>query len=341
MNRDLKEKSALKHGQSGKEISSFEILAEKGFKKIMAQDLINLEVEWLIENFLVKQSLVMIYAGAGNGKSYFVLYLSKFLLENNKIKNIIYLDADNSKNSLKERKAETFLQMPNFHYYFANNHNKYTIFKDLQQANLKDTLIIVDSIRNFIQDDFNKDFAMVKFFDELQRLRDNGGTIIFLHHQPKQMQDENNKIYKGATAFLDSVDEGYFLNKKDIKENEEFIILLEPQKRRFNVKPHAFKINTTNQNFEFADYLKYGENQKACITLNLVKEILSENKEGLNQQDLATQIKKRVELDYIEIIGRNSLWKLLEKYKDIYFSITYESSQNRGGRKKIFKIIDK
>ncbi|WHN18361.1 hypothetical protein QMK11_09555 [Campylobacter jejuni] len=55
---------------------------------------------------------------------------------------------------------------------------------------------------------------MIKIFDELQRARDNGATIIFLHHQPKQNQDENNKAYKGATTFLDSVDEGYFCIKR-------------------------------------------------------------------------------------------------------------------------------
>lgn len=66
---------------------------------------------------------------------------------------------------------------------------------------------------------------------------------------------------------------------------------MEPQKRHFNVKPQAFKINTTNQHFEFVDYLKYGENQKVCITLNFIKEILSENKSNSNQQDLAPQIK--------------------------------------------------
>lgn len=341
MNNSLRQESALKINKAEKQFPISEILAEKGFKRIMAQDLINLEFKWLIESFLPKQSLVMIYAGAGAGKSYFVLYLSKFLLENNKIKDIIYLDADNARTSLKERRVEVFLQMSNFHYHFANNYNKYTIFKDMQEANnLNDTLIIIDSIRNFIQYDFNKDFAMVKFFDELQKLRDNGASIIFLHHQPKQTQDENNKIYKGATAFLDSVDEGYFLDKKDIKENEEFIILLEPQKRRFKTKPCAFKIDTKNQSFDFVNYLKYSENQKSQITLSLVMDILSEYKEGLNQQDLAKEIKKRVELDYIEIVGRNALWKLLNKYKDIYFSIVYESSQNRGGKKKIFKLLN-
>lgn len=66
------------------------------------------------------------------------------------------------------------------------------------------------------------------------------------------------------------------MHKIDIKEYEEFIILVEPQKRRDATKPHAFKINTLKLSFESVDYLKYGENHKAQITLNLVKDILSE-----------------------------------------------------------------
>lgn len=69
------------------------------------------------------------------------------------------------------------------------------------------------------------------------------------------------------------------------------------------------------------DYLKFAENHKTQITLNLVKEILNENKNGICQQDLASKIKKKIEQDYVEIVGRNALWKLLDKYKNIYWSI--------------------
>ncbi|EJM0149191.1 hypothetical protein NNP01_001842, partial [Campylobacter jejuni] len=62
------------------------------------------------------------------------------------------------------------------------------------------------------------------------------------------------------------------------------------------------------------DYLKFAENHKTQITLNLVKEILNENKNGICQQDLASKIKKKIEQDYVEIVGRNALWKLLDKY---------------------------
>ena len=241
-------KNALKPNTKGDK-TMLEILQANGFSKVRAQDLANLQFEWLIEGFLAKQSLVMLYAQAGSGKSYFALYLSKFLLENGKVKQVFYLDADNGKRTLKERQIDKFIQIPNFIYYAENNPNKYTIFKHLQKASdLENILIVIDSVRNFIKDDFNKDNMMIKFFDELQILRDSGATIIFLHHQPKQIQDKNNKLYKGATTFLDSIDEGYFLHKIDIKEYEEFVILVEPQKRRDATNPHAFKINTLNLN---------------------------------------------------------------------------------------------
>ncbi|EHO4741950.1 hypothetical protein KJV29_001169, partial [Campylobacter jejuni] len=100
----------------------------------------------------------------------------------------------------------------------------------------------------------------------------------------------------------------------------------------------AFKINILNLEFKFVDYLKFAENHKTQITLNLVKEILNENKNGICQQDLASKIKKKIEQDYVEIVGRNALWKLLDKYRNIYWSIFYEA-QEKGGKKKIFKIL--
>ena len=42
--------------------------------------------EWLLDGFLVKRTLVNIYARGGAGKSYFVLNLCKWLLEKDKVK---------------------------------------------------------------------------------------------------------------------------------------------------------------------------------------------------------------------------------------------------------------
>lgn len=323
--------------------SLIEILQEQGLKPLTEQDFSEIENEWLIDGFLMKQTLTMIYASAGSGKSYFAQYLSKFLLENGRIQRVFYFDGDNSKASLKERDFEKLTKIANLHYFNPQDDSKITLFDELLKADdLTNTLIIIDSIRNFITEDFNKDFKVMKPLNKLQTLRDKGATVIFLHHQPKQKQDENNKTHKGATAFLDSVDEGYFLsNESEDSKNDsesEFIIILEPQKKRFPTKPQAFRLDTLNLSLESVEYLKYAETNRAYITLNLVKEILNAQN-NLCQQDLASELKKRAEQDFVEIVSRNALWKLLDKYDGVFWDIFYESSQTKGGKKKIFKLI--
>lgn len=95
-------------------------------------------------------------------------------------------------------------------YYFAEDLRRFHILDQLVNArSLRNKLIIFDSIRNFVDFDFSKNEKVTMFLHKLQALRNRGATIIFLHHQPKQIDGENNKSYKGATAWLDSVDESF------------------------------------------------------------------------------------------------------------------------------------
>ena len=50
-------------------------------------------------------------------------------------------------------------------------------------------------------------------------------------------------------------------------------------------------------------------------------------------------LRERAEQDFVEIVSRNALWKLLDKYDGVFWDISYEISQTRGGNKKIFKLI--
>ena len=216
----------------------------------------NTKDEWIIPNFLAPQTITMIYASAGAGKSLFTLYLAKFLLQENKFSQIHYLDADNSPRVLKDRNLNQILDSfkDSFHYYFIDKPKNGDILTNLSKSNdLDGVLIIIDSIRNFINVDFTKDDKITSFLDKLQKLRNLGATIIFLHHQPKQSDDENNKAYKGSTAFMDSVDEGYYLSL--IKEHSilglsELFFTLEPQKFRFDMAVSNFIINTDNFGFK-------------------------------------------------------------------------------------------
>ena len=119
-------------------------------------------------------------------------------------------------------------------------------------------------------------------------MRNNGAIIVFLHHQPKQTQGENNKLYKGATAFADSVDEAYYLCNVGSDKNE-FLFYLEPQKCRDETKQTAFRLTPNDfclSVLEQRDIEILTLNDKEKITLSLVREVINSCKQ-INQSTLA------------------------------------------------------
>lgn len=72
--------------------------------------------------------------------------------------------------------------------------------------------------------------VVMPMLDAMQNMHDYYAGVWFLNHQNKQdFTGENNKAYKGATAFFDSCDEAYFVKKKERKESH-LIVTLEPMK---------------------------------------------------------------------------------------------------------------
>lgn len=177
---------------------------------------------------------------------------------------------------------------------------------------------------------------------DLQSIRDKGATIIFLHHQPKQGMEKNDENYKGATAFMDSVDEAYYLqNESDnaILADNEMILSLKPKKRRSHTKEAVVLINTKNLKLEFIKDDFFGLSEKEKISLQLAKEIIDQKGE-ISQSDLAIAIQKLANKNYLEIVGRNTLWRLFNKFDEKLFIIKrlkgYENCN-----KKIFKSCSK
>lgn len=314
------------HPQS-KDILSKYILNIKGFKLL---DTKNTKFEWLIPNFISKQSLNMIYAGAGSGKTMFVLHLCNYLIKNNaKIDEILYFDADNGVDMLQNRQVDRIVDgsKGKLKYILSNSIHRFNLFKNINKkskfGDLKNKLIVIDSIRNFIKGSLSKDENITKFMSDLQSLRDKGATIIFLHHQPKQGMDKNDENYKGATAFMDSVDEAYYLqNETDnaILADSEMILSLKPKKRRSQTKEMIALIDTKNLSLDFIKDDFFGLRDKEKISLQLAKEIIDQKGE-ISQSDLANAIQKLATKNYLEIVGRNTLWRLFDKFDGKLFEV--------------------
>ncbi|WP_096015714.1 AAA family ATPase [Campylobacter lanienae] len=302
------------------------------------KDIADYNPKWLINGFAESNKLISLYAMPGSGKSLTALYLAVYMLENETIKKVIYIDMDNGLSTLKSRGLEQILAKYEGKLKYISSAKKAK--KDIDpktlifglsaiaNENCKDTLIIFDSIRNFISGSMSYDEVVMPTLDALQNMRDFYAGVWFLNHQNKQdFTSENNKAYKGATAFFDSCDEAYFVKKRERKENM-LIVTLEPMKQRDDTQPQAVIINTANLSLKFDDYAFYSMNEKQSAALEYAKEIIKQNPIGINLKNLTTEIKRVAKFDEVEICGIHAIKNLLKQFDGKFYKIISNDTKN-------------
>lgn len=280
--------------------------------KITTQDL-EKEVDYLIPNFLVKNSLNLIYAKAGMGKSWLMLALCLHLLDNKKVKDCIYLDMDNSLPTLKNRNIDEIVEKyENFNYIHRSklNDTPRKILKDLSQeakknpSEFEDRLFIFDSIRDFTNGrDLTSDKDIIPIMEDLKDIRDAGATIIFLHHTTK---DDSLNQYKGSTAFRDSVDVAYYLSSKRNQNILNYSLYVD--KDRLSVEDSAFELNTKTMELK-SENLKLAE-----VENETEKKFIAEAIKYLISTDLAGVKQSVIVQDLSHIVADKTARKYLHKY---------------------------
>ncbi|CZE47788.1 AAA family ATPase [Campylobacter geochelonis] len=302
------------------------------------KDIADFNPKWLINGFVETNKLISLYAMPGSGKSITALYLAIHMLEIGAIKKVIYVDMDNGLGTLKNRGVEQILIKYSGRLKYISSAKKAQ--KDIDPKTLifslsaladesqKDTLIIFDSIRNFINGSMSYDEVVMPTLDALQNMRDYYAGAWFLNHQNKQdFTGENNKAYKGATVFFDSCDEAYFVKKRERKESR-LIVTLEPMKQRDDTKPQALIIDTATLSLKFDDYLLYAMSDKQAQALEYAKDIIKENPNGINLKNLTTEIKRMAKFDEVEICGIHAIKNLLKQFDGKFYNITSSNTHN-------------
>lgn len=179
----------------------------------------NQKTEFLIDGFLPKHLITMIYADGGHGKTFVAMGLAKFAALSGM--DVLYLDYDNPMSVLKERGVEQKLihSCPNLRYVHRSK-TPMTALEMLsaleEQAvagSFKNTLIVTDSLRDF--SDVNNDTKAMQLGEKLKNLREAGATIIVLHHSTK-----NGSNYQGSNNIRNSIDNMYLLTKIESPEGE-------------------------------------------------------------------------------------------------------------------------
>jgi len=152
-------------------------------------------------------------------------------------------------------------------------------------ASLKGSLIVIDSVRDFLGGkDMLKDKDVIPLLDDLKAMREAGATIIFLHHANK----ENGA--KGATAFIDSVDVAYQLKSIQLIKHQKISYALTIKKDRIAVSNTGFELDTVNHKLIKGNYEVANLDDEQIALITDVKEVLAEHPEGINQKALMKEI---------------------------------------------------
>ena len=203
------------------------------------------KIEYLFDKFIIKNDIIMFVARPGVGKSLMALALCNMLLDAKKVKRVFYLDGDNSRTTIKSRNIEPIKEkyQNQLNYFIElSDFNFYTIINQLKKKDLSDMLIVLDSIKHFIIGDRNSHKDVTDLMKILKELRNNGASIVFLHHQNKLHKDFNS-AFAGSSAFLEDVASAYELKKNE----DQKTYIFTPLKDRNNISNSvAFVYNQDN-----------------------------------------------------------------------------------------------
>lgn len=180
----------------------------------------NLKFEYIYQNFIVQNEITMFAAPPASGKSLLTTAICHHYLKSDNLSTVLYFDADNGIATIRNRNIHVLKQkfqkrLRYIHESGASKMEMKMLIKKLQQTNLSNTLIVFDSIKNFIigDRDKNKDVSVV--METLKSLRRQGATVIFLHHTNKPQKDIEELTYAGSSAWEEDTANAFILKKNE------------------------------------------------------------------------------------------------------------------------------
>ncbi len=278
------------------------------------------KIEYLYNNFIIKNDITMIVSRPGIGKSLISVALCNMLLRDGKIKRVFYLDGDNSSTTIKSRNIESIKdKYKNQLNYFIelSDLNFYTIINQLKNKDLSDILIVFDSIKNFINGDRNSHKDVNDLMKKLKELRNNSATVIFLHHQNKLNKDFNS-AFAGSSAFMEDISLAYELKKNNDKQT----YIFHPLKDRNNISSRiAFKYKNDNTLTE-VDYNYAVETKEDSEIKELIISFIKNHKD----KPIYSEILKHI-VDYG--YNKDRVNKIIQNGKNVCWKVTQLTQNNK------------
>jgi len=192
----------------------------------------DIEMEWLVERLIPKESITLVFGKGGIGKTWLLLDIARsigsgmpFLGYNTKKTPVIFIDFENPLAVLNTR-TRKLGDAEGVSFWRVNNDNmkapkldsnEWVQYKSLPE----EAVLIFDTLRASQSKDENASNDMSLIMGRLKELRDSGFTIILLHHTPKN----SDSVAKGSTAIVDLADHILGLTRvKKKKDGQEIVV---------------------------------------------------------------------------------------------------------------------
>lgn len=257
---------------------------EKKAQPLSADDFNFNAINFYIDKFIASGAITMIYSPANHGKTWLHYAIVKKIVQD-KSKEVYYFDRDNGLRTLKQRELQRHLSIHvNWKYYTSSKLNMDTdellraLDKDTHSMSFKNKVLVFDSTRDFV-DDLNNDRQVKHFMEVMKRIRDNGGTILLVHHTTK-----NGKVFDGSADFEKSADNIFFLTQKS-KMDGILQFWLEVKKQRDPTVDLGFSVNTQTLELGEIDPVLASMGEKEEEFVKNAKKALK-NSKGLIQKEL-------------------------------------------------------
>jgi RecA-family ATPase len=246
-------------------------------------------VEWLIEDLIPKDSVIMVAGESGCGKSTFVLSLvhavahgESFLNRATKQAPVLIVDRENPKNVYFRRTLRMHLRETSNLHVWGNWSQKEPGGPDcaevIEYANARKPLIIFDSLVAFHPGSEQDSTETRRFMNLFRKLQTYGATVIVIHHTGK---GENTKEYRGSSDIKANVDLNFVLTAK--KPRLELLELKPGKCREGEVDTVAFSYDEATGLFR----------ERVAAVFSEVEQVVR-NTPGINQSEVVVNLKGRL-----------------------------------------------
>lgn len=267
------------------------------------------EIDVMIDGVLPRGQITTIVGKPNVGKSALTLSIINKLLKEDKLDNMIYFDPDNPLiySAQRVKTLTNTHNEKNIFYYSGSSSSKVDMHGILDTLSAKRgggerTVIVIDSLKNFINGSINDDKVINPLFDKLQAIRDNfKATIIVLHHTKKGKDEEGKLSYVGSQVIEASTDNMFLVNRVDDT------VMLDPHKMRALLERRAYKIAFNEMEIVESEYIEEKNNDEDDTSKD---DIIAD---AFNEYLIKNGAMKQVDLSKVipDLCGQNKAQKIL------------------------------